>query len=54
VPLGALIGAVAGGGKGAATVLFDGFDHLELQRGTTVTITAGDLRNWRENSGERR
>jgi outer membrane lipoprotein SlyB len=57
--LGTIIGAVAGGGKGAAigavigagagagTVLLDGHDRLDLQRGTEVTITSGDPRNQR-------
>jgi hypothetical protein len=61
--LGALIGAVAGGGKGAAigavigagggagTVLVAGRDRLELQRGTELTIRAGDLGNPRTISG---
>lgn len=52
--LGAIIGAVAGGGKGAAigavigagggaaTVMIDGRDRLDLPRGTEVTIIAGD------------
>jgi hypothetical protein len=52
--LGAIIGAIAGGGKGAAigavigagggagTVIVEGRDRLDLQRGTEVTITSGD------------
>jgi len=51
--LGAIIGAIAGGGKGAAvgavigagggagTVIAQGRDQLDLQRGTEVTITSG-------------
>ena len=50
--LGAIIGAVAGGGEGAAigaaigagggagTVLIEGRDHLDLERGTELTITS--------------
>jgi len=50
--LGAIIGAIAGGGKGAAigaaigagggagTVIAEGRDQLDLQRGTEVTITS--------------
>jgi uncharacterized protein YcfJ len=55
--LGALIGAVAGGGKGAAigavigagggagTVVVEGRNQLDLQRGTEVTITSGAVRS---------
>ncbi|MBP1636896.1 MAG: hypothetical protein H6Q10_3470 [Acidobacteria bacterium] len=51
--LGAIIGVIAGGGKGAAigavigagggagTVIVEGRDRLDLQRGTEVTITSG-------------
>ena len=51
--LGAIIGAIASGGKGAAvgavigagggagTVIAQGRDQLDLQRGTEVTITSG-------------
>ena len=51
--LGAIIGAIAGGGKGAGigavigagggagTVIVEGRDQLDLQRGTEVTITSG-------------
>ena len=51
--LGAIIGAIAGGGKGAAigavigagggagTVIAEGRDQLDLQRGTEVTINSG-------------
>lgn len=39
---GAAIGAVIGGGAGAGTVMIEGRDRLDLQRGTEVTITAGD------------
>jgi hypothetical protein len=54
--LGALIGAIAGGGKGAligagvgagvgaGTVLVQGRDPFDLQRGTEVTFTSGDPR----------
>jgi hypothetical protein len=52
--VGAIIGAIAGGGKGAAigavigagggagTVIVEGRDRLDLERGTEVTITSGD------------
>ena len=55
--LGAIIGAIAGGGKGAAigavvgagggaaTVIVEGRDRLDLQRGTEVTITSGEPRH---------
>ncbi|HSF14925.1 MAG TPA: hypothetical protein VLK65_05185 [Vicinamibacteria bacterium] len=51
--IGALIGAIAGGGKGAAigavigagggagTVILEGRDRLDLERGTEVTILSG-------------
>jgi len=64
--LGAIIGAVAGGGKGAAigaaigagggagTVIVEGKDRLDLQRGTELTITSGDSRNQRTTPGLRR
>jgi hypothetical protein len=54
--LGALIGAVTGGGKGAVigatvgagvgagTVLVQGRDQFDLQRGTELTFTSGDPR----------
>jgi len=54
--LGALIGAIAGGGKGAligagvgagvgaGTVLIQGRDQFDLQRGSEVTFTSGDPR----------
>ena len=54
--LGALIGAVTGGGKGAVigatvgagvgagTVLVQGHDQFELQRGAELTFTSGDPR----------
>ena len=54
--LGAIIGAIAGGGKGAAigavigagggagTVMIEGRDRLDLQRGTAVTIISGGSR----------
>ena len=54
--LGGLIGAVAGGGKGAliggavgagvgaGTVLVQGRDRFDLQRGTELTFTSSDLR----------
>jgi hypothetical protein len=38
---------VIGAGAGAGTVLLDGHDRLDLQRGTEVTITSGDPRNQR-------
>jgi len=61
--LGAIIGAIAGGGKGAAigavigagggagTVMVEGRDHLDLQRGTEMTITSSDPRNQRTTPG---
>jgi hypothetical protein len=64
--LGAIIGAVAGGGKGAVigavigagggagTVIVEGRDRLDLQRGTELTITSGDPRNQRTNPGVQR
>jgi hypothetical protein len=54
--LGALIGAIAGGGKGAligagvgagvgaGTVLIQGRDQFDLQRGSELTFTSGDPR----------
>ena len=54
--LGGLIGAVAGGGKGAligagvgagvgaGTVIVQGRDRFDLQRGTELTFTSGDPR----------
>jgi len=57
--LGAIIGAIAGGGKGAAigavigagggagTVMVQGRDRLDLQRGTEVTIISGGPANLR-------
>jgi hypothetical protein len=38
---GAAIGAVIGAGGGAGTVIVEGRDRLDLQRGTEVTITSG-------------
>ncbi len=64
--LGAIIGAIAGGGKGAAigavigagggagTVMVEGRDRLDLQRGTAVTIVSGVLGNPRTSPGEQR
>ncbi len=64
--LGALIGAIAGGGKGAAigavigagggagTVVAQGRDQLDLQRGTEVTITSSDARGQGLTGGGRR
>ncbi len=61
--LGAIIGAVAGGSKGAVigavigasggagTVIIEGRDHLDLQRGTEMTIMSGDPRNRRTSPG---
>ena len=52
--IGAVIGAIAGGGKGAAigaaigagggagTVIAEGRDQLDLQRGTKLTIISSD------------
>ena len=54
--LGAVIGAIAGGGKGAliggavgagvgaGTVIVQGRDRFDLQRGTELTFTSGDPR----------
>jgi len=54
--LGGLIGAVAGGGKGAligagvgagvgaGTIIVQGRDRFDLQRGTELTFTSGDPR----------
>jgi uncharacterized protein YcfJ len=64
--LGALIGAVAGGGQGAAigaaigagggagTVIAQGRDQLDLQRGTEVTITSSAARGQGLTGGEPR
>ena len=64
--LGAIIGAIAGGGKGAAigavigagggagTVIVEGRDRLDLQRGTEVTITSGDPASLRTLPGVQR
>jgi len=61
--LGALIGAIAGGGKGAAigaaigagggagTVVAEGRDQLDLQRGTEVTIISSATRGQRVTDG---
>ncbi len=42
---GAAIGAVIGVGGGAASVIVEGRDRLDLQRGTQLTIMSGDPRN---------
>jgi hypothetical protein len=39
---GAVIGAVIGAGGGAGSVLVQGRDRLDLQRGAEVTITSGE------------
>ncbi len=64
--LGAIIGAIAGGGKGAAigavigagggagTVMVEGRDRLDLERGTEVTITSGDPASLRTLPGGQR
>jgi hypothetical protein len=64
--LGAIIGAIAGGGKGAAigavigagggagSVMVEGRDRLDLQRGTEVTITSGEPENLRTLQGVQR
>ena len=64
--LGAVIGAIAGGGKGAAigavigagggagTVMVEGRDRLDLERGTEVTITSGDPASLRTLPGVQR
>lgn len=51
---GAAIGAVVGAGGGAATVIVEGRDRLDLQRGTEVTITSGAPGNLRTFSGVQR
>ena len=64
--LGVVIGAIAGGGKGAAigavigagggagSVIVEGRDRLELERGTELTIISGDPGNQRTISGVQR
>ena len=64
--LGAAIGAIAGGGKGAAigamigagggagTVMVEGRDRLDLERGTELTITSGNPRYQRTITGVQR
>ena len=64
--LGAVIGAVVGGGKGAAigavigagggagTVIVQGRQQMNLQRGTEVTITSGDTDDRRTAPGGQR
>ena len=63
--LGAVIGAVVGGGKGAAigavigagggagTVIAQGREQLNLQRGTEVTITSGEANGRTSPGGQR-
>jgi len=41
---GALIGGVVGAGVGAGTVIVQGRDRFDLQRGTELTFTSGDPR----------
>jgi hypothetical protein len=41
---GALIGAGVGAGVGAGTVLVQGRDQFDLQRGSELTFTSGDPR----------
>jgi len=64
--IGAVIGAIAGGGKGAAigavigagggagTVIVEGRDRLDLERGTELTITSGDPASLRALAGVQR
>ena len=42
---GAVIGAVIGAGGGAGTVVVEGRDQLDLQRGTELTITSSAARS---------
>ncbi len=53
-PRGAAIGAVIGASGGAGTVIIEGRDRLDLQRGTEVTIISGDPRNRRMTPGGQR
>ena len=41
---GALIGGAVGAGVGAGTVIVQGRDRFDLQRGTELTFTSGDPR----------
>jgi len=41
---GALIGGAVGAGVGAGTVIVQGRDRVDLQRGTELTFTSGDPR----------
>jgi hypothetical protein len=48
---GAAIGGAIGAGGGAGTVIVEGRDRLDLQRGAELTITSGDPGNQRTISG---
>lgn len=48
---GAAIGAVIGAGGGAGTVIVQGRDHLDLPRGTELTITSSLPRTLRTSTG---
>lgn len=64
--LGAIIGAIAGGGKsaaigaviaageGAGSIIVEGRDQLDLQRGTELTITPSAPRSRRMTAGVQR
>ena len=51
---GAVIGAVVGASAGAGTVIIEGRDRLDLQRGTEMTIMSGDPRYRRMSPGGQR
>jgi hypothetical protein len=51
---GAAIGAVIGAGGGAGSVMLEGRDRLDLQRGTELTVTSGDPRGERTTQGWQR
>ena len=51
---GAAIGAVIGAGGGAGTVIVQGRDHLDLPRGTELTITSSLPRSLRTSTGGQR
>src|SRR4029453_17256400 len=51
---GAAIGAVIGAGGGAGTVIVQGRDHLDVPRGTELTITSSLPRSRRTSTGGQR
>jgi hypothetical protein len=51
---GAAIGAVIGAGGGAGTVIVQGRDHLDLPRGTALTITSRLPRSLKTSTGGQR